>query len=334
MCVALLLGSGDILRLCRYGIEIGPLDLLEQRLLQIEPREAAVLGGQPGLVHRRAVLAVREDRDAQRQPHVLVEAVPDLRAAFVAAARHVAGSDPGRERERRQESRLRLADLQLGRLDRKFATCDLRHGPECRLVDLGLLRKLCEERLLPDRRGHQLDPVRDVELEQLLEPELVVVERREGNDDLVAVACILALELPDIAFDSVKGIGAVSGVALKLLFMDAHLKVQDKCEVFDDYLQRRLSVIQAFLAQMNAKDKAFVDACGSLIIEPEIVPFMIEDEAANVNLLLSATGQKAICSRKTAVQQLGWVNDTDAEIEQIEAEESAASYSSIYEPTV
>lgn len=41
---------------------------------------------------------------------------------------------------------------------------------------------------------------------------------------------------------------------------------------------------QAFLAQMNAKDKAFVDACGSLIIEPEIVPFMIEDEAANVNL--------------------------------------------------
>ena len=141
-------------------------------------------------------------------------------------------------------------------------------------------------------------------------------------------------QTPDIAFDSVKGIGAVSGVALKLLFMDAHLKVQDKCEVFDDYLQRRLSVIQAFLAQMNAKDKAFVDACGSLIIEPEIVPFMIEDEAANVNLLLSATGQKAICSRKTAVQQLGWVNDTDAEIEQIEAEESAASYSSIYEPTV
>lgn len=104
LCVALLLGCGDILRLGRYGIEIGPLDLLEQRLLQIEPREAAVLGGQPGLVHRRAVLAVREDRDAQRQPHVLVEAVPDLRAAFVAAARHVAGSDPGRERERRQES--------------------------------------------------------------------------------------------------------------------------------------------------------------------------------------------------------------------------------------
>ena len=140
-------------------------------------------------------------------------------------------------------------------------------------------------------------------------------------------------QTPDIAFDSVKGIGAISGVALKLLFMDAHLKVQDKMEIFDDYLQRRLSVIQAFLSQMNAKDKDFVAACGSLIIEPEIIPYMIEDETANVNLLLSATGQKAICSRKTAVQQLGWVNDTDAEIEQIEAEENAASYGDIYEPT-
>ena len=140
-------------------------------------------------------------------------------------------------------------------------------------------------------------------------------------------------QTPDIAFDSVKGIGSISGVALKLLFMDAHLKVQDKMEIFDDYLQRRLSVIQAFLSQMNAKDKDFVAACGSLIIEPEIIPYMIEDETANVNLLLSATGQKAICSRKTAVQQLGWVNDTDAEIEQIEAEENAASYGDIYEPT-
>lgn len=140
-------------------------------------------------------------------------------------------------------------------------------------------------------------------------------------------------QTPDIAFDSVKGIGAVSGVALKLLFMDAHLKVQDKMEIFDDYLQRRLSVIQAYLSVMNTKDGEFKAACGSLTIEPEIVPFMIEDEAANVNLLLAATGQKAICSRKTAVQQLGWVNDTDTELEQIEAEENAASYSGIFEPT-
>ena len=143
-------------------------------------------------------------------------------------------------------------------------------------------------------------------------------------------------QTPDIAFDSVKGIGAVSGVALKLLFMDAHLKVQDKMEIFDDYLQRRLSIIQAYLSVMNTKDGEFKAACQSLTVEPEIVPFMIEDEAANVNLLLSATGQKAICSRKTAVQQLGWVKNTEEEIAQIEAEEGATLYTDItnQEPTL
>jgi SPP1 family phage portal protein len=141
-------------------------------------------------------------------------------------------------------------------------------------------------------------------------------------------------QTPDISFDSVKGLGAISGVALKLLFMDAHLKVQDKMEIFDDYLQRRLSIIQAFLAKMNAKDSAFAAACESLTIEPEIVPFMIDDEQAQVNLLMSATGQKAIASRKTAVQQLGWVNDTEAELEQIEAEENPSLYSDIMEPTL
>lgn len=141
-------------------------------------------------------------------------------------------------------------------------------------------------------------------------------------------------QTPDISWDSVKSIGAISGVALKLLFLDAHLKVQDKMEIFDDYLQRRLAIIQAFLSNMNAKDTEFKAACKSLAIEPEIVPFMIEDEKAKVDLLLAANGQKAIASRKTTAQILGWVNDVEAEIAQIEEEENAASYSDILEPSI
>lgn len=127
-------------------------------------------------------------------------------------------------------------------------------------------------------------------------------------------------QTPDISFDSVRGIGSISGVALKLLFMDAHLKVQDKREMFDDYLQRRLSVIQAYLAQMNTADQEFVQACTTLTIEPMIKPYMIEDDASKVNVLLAANGSNAICSQKTAVQKLGWVKDADAEIDQIGAE--------------
>ncbi|MDR2009942.1 MAG: phage portal protein [Bacteroidales bacterium] len=141
-------------------------------------------------------------------------------------------------------------------------------------------------------------------------------------------------QTPDISFEAVKGLGAISGIALKLLFLDAHLKVQDKMEIFDDYLQRRLSVVQAYLSEMNTKDKEFKTACQSLTIEPEIVPFMIEDEKAKVDLLVAANGGKPVASQKTTTQLLGWVNDTEAEYEQILHEEGFSSYSDINEPTV
>jgi SPP1 family phage portal protein len=138
-------------------------------------------------------------------------------------------------------------------------------------------------------------------------------------------------QTPDISFDSVKGIGAVSGIALKLLFLDAHLKVQEKMEIFDDYLQRRISILQAYIAQFNTGLKA---ACESLTIEPEIVPYMIEDEKAKVDLLMSANGGKAVASQKTTVQQLGWVDDTDAEYQQILDEENAVAYKDVTDPTI
>lgn len=141
-------------------------------------------------------------------------------------------------------------------------------------------------------------------------------------------------QTPDISFDAVKGIGAISGIALKLLFLDAHLKVQDKMEIFDDYLQRRLVIIQSYLAEMNKKDPKYKNACSSLTIEPEIVPFMIDDEKAKVDLLLAANGQKPIASQKQTIQQLGWTQDADAEYEQIKEEDTFSAYSDIMSPTI
>jgi SPP1 family phage portal protein len=136
-------------------------------------------------------------------------------------------------------------------------------------------------------------------------------------------------QTPDISFDSVKGIGAVSGIALKLLFLDAHLKVQEKMEIFDDYLQRRISIIQSYIGQFNTQLQT---ACESLTIEPEIVPYMIEDEQAKVTMLTDANGGKPIVSQKTAIQQLGWVSDSEAEYEQILREQEAGK-ADIFNPT-
>lgn len=137
-------------------------------------------------------------------------------------------------------------------------------------------------------------------------------------------------QTPDISFDSVKGIGAVSGIALQLLFMDAHLKVQDKMEVFDDYLTRRANILLAYLGMANVKSKA---AARRLIVSPRITPYIIKDEQAEVNKLQAANGGKAVASQKTTVRRLGWAEDPDAEIAQIQAEEDRENARYEGEPT-
>ena len=142
-------------------------------------------------------------------------------------------------------------------------------------------------------------------------------------------------QTPDISFDSVKGMN-VSGVSLKLMFMDAHLKVQSKSEIFDEYMQRRLSVIRAFLKKMNSKDAKFGEACDTITMYAELQPYMINDQASLINMLLLANGQKPIMSQKTAISELDWVADPDAELEQINKESAFAQLAELMrqqEPT-
>lgn len=139
-------------------------------------------------------------------------------------------------------------------------------------------------------------------------------------------------QTPDISFDAMKSIGQVSGTALKLLFMDAHLKVMEKSEIFDEYLVRRISIIKSYLKMMNTSNVAFRNACDSCDIEPEIKPYMIEDLQSMVNTVMAATGQKSVMSRRTGVVLLGQTPDPDAEIKQIEAEESMSMVGDIFNP--
>lgn len=124
-------------------------------------------------------------------------------------------------------------------------------------------------------------------------------------------------QTPDISFESVKGLGAISGVALKMLFLDAHLKVKDKQSIFDDYLKRRINVVKAFVGQMStslAKDAK------SLKITPKIVPFMVLDEKAKIDNLLAANGNQPLISQKNSIAQSGMVDDAEEEYKLIQQE--------------
>lgn len=138
-------------------------------------------------------------------------------------------------------------------------------------------------------------------------------------------------QTPDISFESVRGIGAISGVALELLFMDAHLKVQDKMEVFDAYLQRRVNLLKAFCGKMNTKFEKEID---NLIIEPIVTPYIIGDKKTMVDTLSIANGGKPVISQRTGVMLAGLVDDVDAELKAIQDEAAAESTMGIFEPTM
>jgi len=135
-------------------------------------------------------------------------------------------------------------------------------------------------------------------------------------------------QTPDISFDSVKGLSAVSGVALEMLFIDAHLKVQEKKEILDEYLQRRVNIQKRMIGKIGGMEKE----AEILEVEPEIVPFKINDETTTITNLITATGNKAIMSRETAVKILNATSDTAEELERIKEEEDATVNQDIFEP--
>lgn len=138
-------------------------------------------------------------------------------------------------------------------------------------------------------------------------------------------------QTPNLSFESVKGLGNISGRALKLLFFDAHLKVQEKQEVLSEYLTRRINLIKTFIGMFNSGLKA---TCDSMDIEPEITPYMLDDEETKVDILVAATGGKPILSQKTAVGQLNYTNDPEKEYERILEEEQSINTIETLEPTI
>lgn len=129
-------------------------------------------------------------------------------------------------------------------------------------------------------------------------------------------------QTPDISFESVKGLGTnTSGQALKMLFLDAHLKVADHLEVFDEYLQRRISILKAYISSLNISLK---NQTQMMMIETEITPFMIDDYADKLEFVMTATGNKPVLSQKTGIKLAGLVNDTEQEYKNLQQEEMAS----------
>jgi SPP1 family phage portal protein len=135
---------------------------------------------------------------------------------------------------------------------------------------------------------------------------------------------------PDISFENLKNLGYFSTIALKVMFMDAHLKAYDSEEIFGEGAQRLYNYLKKAISVIAPE---FVPAL-TLQIKPKFnyfIPQNIEDE---VNVLVTAY-QAGMISKKTMIEKSPLVEDAVSEMEQIEKEtkEKAASAPPLPPPT-
>lgn len=123
---------------------------------------------------------------------------------------------------------------------------------------------------------------------------------------------------PDISFESIKGLGKLSGIALRFLFMDAHLKASEKEAIFGMGVQRRINLLKSVIAVL---DPTYTKAVG-LKMKPKFSYFEPED----VNALVTTLGQayeSGLLSQETAVGINPLVTDPETELANIQKEKAA-----------
>ena len=126
-------------------------------------------------------------------------------------------------------------------------------------------------------------------------------------------------QTPNISFKEVKGLGQLSGITLKLLFLDAHMKAKDKQEdVFGECVQRRINLLKAAMIEINDK----LSSVSTLSITPVFGLFMPDNVKDVIDNLVSAV-EAGIMSVQTALKLNPLIDDVDVEKALIDAEAKA-----------
>ncbi len=129
----------------------------------------------------------------------------------------------------------------------------------------------------------------------------------------------MSLQLPDMSMDNMKAT-PMSGEARKMLFIDARMKAEDESDLWLEFFDRETNVLKAYLKMMYPKLAAAFDA---LEVEHRITPYQINDDGEKLSNINTATGGKRFMSQRTAIKEAGFVDDIDAELEEIRKDEQA-----------
>lgn len=137
--------------------------------------------------------------------------------------------------------------------------------------------------------------------------------------DMLKAEILGGTSTPDLTFDNVKGIGSVTGVAMKLMFLDAFLKAADNMEVFEPAVARCVSVIKAGIC--NITNIVYSSQLLENDIDVSFGTVLPDDLREEMEILSIANGGKPINARKTVTARSRFTKDVDEELKQMQDED-------------
>lgn len=125
---------------------------------------------------------------------------------------------------------------------------------------------------------------------------------------------------PNLSFDNLKGLGNVSGTALRFMFLDAILKAKMNEGSNRTFIQRCLNVMIS--GTITTTNIAMKSQAKDLMFAIQFNSILPNDLKETVDILSTAV-QAGLASRKTGVDILDLTDDNAAELEEINKEAAA-----------
>jgi len=140
-------------------------------------------------------------------------------------------------------------------------------------------------------------------------PESIKMEQQNLEKFIFALS-----QTPNITFEQMMKIGPVSGVAMKMMFLDAHMAVARKEEVFGIYLQRRFNILKAAIGMVI--DTSLSNEAKTVQLKPVITPYLPQNDTEIIdNLSVAKTG--GIMSTESCIEQNPLVEDSETELKRM-----------------
>lgn len=138
--------------------------------------------------------------------------------------------------------------------------------------------------------------------------------------EMLAEFIFTGVQMPNISFEQMKGLGDISGVAFDRIMIDAHLKAKDlQSGAYGIGIQRRYN----FLISAVGNIYTTLSAGKTLKVTPEFGLFKIEDEVERIENAQKANGGLPVIDHIESIRMAGLSDEPEKTLTNIKLQEAA-----------